>query len=455
MRSLRKPTALRTGLALILIAAGIVSVLNLWRAATERPPCTAPAATPFTDKITLEQMFGGMPIDKPVQLLQHPSRPDTWFVVLHRGVVERRRDNEVEIVLDISDRVGFGAQWGLQQIALHPNFPTDPRVFVTYIAHGDVSTVAVLHTRLDGNEVDTSSEVALFREAQQSPWHPVGGLRFGPDGYLYVAWGYGQLEGYDASQLRGNMLRINVDRNDNGKSYAIPADNPFIDTEYDPAVFATGLRNPWRFSFDDATGELWLGDVGEDGYEEINVISAGKDYGWPAWEGTACRRADICARQPGEPPLYQHTHAEMCSIIGGYFYRGRNLPALRDKYVYGDHCTGMIWALDTKSSPIKSEPIGHTDFFLSSLAEDRDGELYAIVTRDSDDSGKPSNHHGRVFKIVPATGDDRSKVQAPTQSLSELGCVVPSAAGTAAPGGMIEYALNHALGMTEPKCIAS
>jgi glucose/arabinose dehydrogenase len=276
-------------------------------------------------------MFDGAIFDRLVQIVEHPVEPDTWFVVHHRGIVQRIRGSEVTTVLDIADRIHYGEQWGLQEIALHPKFPTDPRVFLTYVGPGSVSTVAMLRTLLDGNDVARPSPVVLFEEAQPTDWHPVGGLTFGPDGYLYIGWGYGDLDVDDPAMLRGKLLRVDVDRPDSAKPYSIPADNPLYDSTYQPATYATGLRNPWRFSFDPPTDALWLGDVGEAGYEEINRISPGKHYGWPQWEGTRCRQPKACAEFPTEPPVYQHTHAEVCAVIGGYLYRGSAIPHLRGK----------------------------------------------------------------------------------------------------------------------------
>ncbi len=201
-------------------------------------------------------MFGGAIFERLVQLVQHPTEPDTWFVVIHRGIIQRIRDGKTTTVLDLTDKIHYGEQWGLQEIALHPGFPADPRVFVTYVGPGSVSTVAMLRTLLDGEDAEPPSPVVFFEEAQPSDWHPIGGLAFGPDGYLYVGWGYGDLEVYDPTMLRGKMLRVNVDQSDSANAYSIPADNPFLDSAHQPAIYATGLRNPWRFSFDASTGAL-------------------------------------------------------------------------------------------------------------------------------------------------------------------------------------------------------
>lgn len=433
-------------MSVLLPALAIVALAAVWRVAVRPPTCTAPDTAPLAALVGLSPMFAGAALDKPVQLLAHPVEPDVWLIVHHAGYVERiagQAASQGRVVLDIRDRIDFGQQWGLQQIALHPDFPNDPRVFVSYFGLGQTSVVAVYRTRLDGEGAVPDAEQVLFREDQRTNWHPIGGIAFGPDGYLYVGWGFGNADSADPRYLRGKLLRVDVDRAEGGKPYAIPDDNPFRDTDFDPAVYAIGFRNPWRFNFHPGTGEPWIGDVGEDGYEEIDRVVAGRDYGWPAWEGTACRRRAECGSRANEPPVRQHSHGEMCSAIGGYFYRGTAIAALRGKYVYGDTCTGMLWALD-ESSPASSRPIAHTGYHIASFAEDAAGELYVIASQGFDDDGNVGGELGRIAKIVAAPADANAAGAVAPRSLAELGCVAGRPAGTSAPRGMIQYAINHA-----------
>ena len=404
--------------------------------------CIAPPSIPNTDRVVLAPMFDGALFDRLVQLVQHPTEPDTWFVVLHRGLVQRIRDGQITTVLDISDLIHFGQQWGLQQIALHPRFPADPRVFVSYFADGMISTVAVVSTQLDHEAVQPATPVVLFAEAQPSEWHPIGGLAFGPDGYLYIGWGFGALETDDPRMLRGKMLRIDVDHKGGEKPFSIPPDNPFLGTDYHPATYAIGFRNPWRFTFDAPTGALWLGDVGEAGYEEIDRVVAGKDYGWPQWEGTACRMPEACEHRPSEPAVLQHTHAEVCAVIGGYVYRGRVLAGFDGKYLYGNACGGSLWALDPATQPATTALVADLDVELASFAEDRDGELYVLSSAERI-GGVRDYGKSRVYKLVPAQKADAPSSKPPVRSLASLGCVARSSPGLAAPSGMIEYALNQ------------
>ncbi len=205
----------------------------------------------------------------------------------------------------------------------------------------------------------------------------------------------------------------------------------------------------------------WLGDVGDSGYEEINRIAPGKNYGWPRWEGITCRAPEECARFPTEPPVYQHTHAEICAVIGGYVYRGNAIPYLRGKYVYGNGCGGSLWALDVSRSPATTELIAHPRIELGSFASDRDGELYVVTSSERFD-GVRDDQKSRVYKLVEALRVEESASERPLESLAELGCVAPRApssepsssasssrsssasnvAGLDAPAGMVEYAIN-------------
>jgi glucose/arabinose dehydrogenase len=427
-----------------------VSVAALWQKRfgpssrrTDSRWCVPPPAEHRPDWVALEPMFEGRHFDKPVQLVQHPKEDATWFVVLHRGVVLRIHEGESREVLDLTDRIRFGEQWGLQQIALHPRFPEDPRVFVTYFAPERTSVVAVVETALDGREARAAKVTTLLAERQLGDYHPIGGLAFGPDGNLYVGWGEGGLREPDLDALRSKVLRIDVDRRDPEMAYAIPPDNPFIEGGARAEIYASGFRNPWRFSFDSLTGALWLGDVGEAGYEEINRIAPGKNYGWPIWEGSACRRQDLCTTMPAEPPVFQHGHAEVCGVIGGYVYRGRRLEGLGGKYMYGDGCGGTLYALDAAASPPDATQIARPDFGMASMAEDRDGELYVVAAFADDAQGRRDYGLGRVYKLLPGSDPRSRERSAPERvSLAEIGCAAASGTEPQLSDNLVEYALN-------------
>ena len=406
--------------------------------------CHAPLLPNRSLPMTLERVFGELTFTKPVQLLHFPAESATWLVVLHTGVVERVRDGSKETYFDVSDRVDVGQQWGLQEIALHPRFPEDPRIFIAYVAPNHVSVVSSLRAGQDGRTVDTTSEIVLLSEAQPGPWHPIAGLKFGPEGYLYVAWGEGSDEKSQVpTLLGGKMLRIDVDRIADGRPYAIPPDNPYLGTPFRPETFAIGLRNPWRFSFDRETGDIWLGDVGDRTYEEIDRIVGGGNYGWPAWEGTACRKPAACGDESVNRPVVQHSHNEMCSVTGGYVYRGRALPSLRGRYVYADFCSGTIWALRVDESGMTvSEPIASNARAIGSFAEDPDGELYVIETRDTPEDHEHVESGFMAHRLVAneaALEAHSTELQA--QPLSQVQCV-SDLGFSAEPEGMVAYSIN-------------
>jgi len=391
----------------------------------------------------LEPALAGLTFTKPVQLLAHPVDRDAWLVVEHTGLVHIVRGSVQRTYFDISDRVAMGTQWGLQEIAFHPKFPDDPRVFVTYVAERNVSTVASFRAAADAASVDADSETVLLSEPQRTSHHPIGGLAFGPDGYLYVGWGEGDRKSQDPALLGGKMLRIDVDHTQSGRPYAIPSDNPYIGTRFRPEVFAVGFRNPWRFTFDRGTGDLWVGDVGSRRYEEVDLVKPGANYGWPLWEGTECVASESdgrCTYEGFAFPVVQHSHAEMSSVTGGYVYHGKAIPALRGRYVYADHTSGSIWALRKgEDGTVDDEPIVRTKHHIGSFALDRDGELYAVDTLDTD---PPSPHGFMIYKLVPApAAKEQTDVSRP-MPLSSLNCIARGDFRSE-PQGLIGYTINH------------
>ena len=228
--------------------------------------------------------------------------------------------------------------------------------------------------------------------------HNGGMVAFGPDGYLYIGRGDGgsrgdpQNRGQNPHELLGKVLRIDVDHE---RPFAVPSDNPFVKGGGRPEVYAFGLRNPWRFSFDRATGELWLADVGQYKWEEVNVIQRGGNYGWSIMEGNHCfKPEDRCPREGLLLSVAEYGHDKgRCSITGGYVYRGKRLPVLGGTYVFGDFCSGELFALPAQSErDVLREPrlLTKTDLRISSFGEDEAGELYVI------------DHGGGVYRLDPA-----------------------------------------------------
>lgn len=394
----------------------------------------------------MEPLFGAQLFRKPMQATPHPTEPSAWWVGETEGrIVEARQGSEPtgeppRVVLDIRDRVRAGKQWGLLSFALAPGFPEDPRLFVTYTAQARSrnaelqSRVSVFRTTDGGRTFDPETEEVLLAENQRHVWHPIAGLRFGPDGFLYVAWGEGSAGKSLVRErlLRGKVLRIDVSGEDE-RGYRIPEDNPFLAGAERPEVWATGFRNPWRFSFDPETGDLWIGDVGGREFEEVGRVRAGENHGWPAREGFLCRRPQMCAEFDAVEPLVVHSSSSVCAIIGGHVYRGKTIPSLVGKYVYGDHCAHALYAYDPSS--------GSTEFLqrldmgaLGAIELDRDGELVLVETDAADPAGlEPAS---RILRLVRTGEPDEGKF--PYTTLEVLGCQ-DSDGPRAAPEGMIPY----------------
>jgi glucose/arabinose dehydrogenase len=299
--------------------------------------------------------------------------------------------------LDISTLVASQAyEQGLHSIAFHPHFTSNGLVYVAYSDLKNNLAIVRYHVSPDSPEMASaeSSDTILSVEHPgkvTSDFRHYGGLLlFGPDGYLYVSVGDQYTDGHqDLFNLRGKLLRLDVD---GGSPYVIPPDNPFVgERKVRPEIWAYGLRNPWRFSFDRATGDLFLADVGRNMWEEINVQRAesrgGQNYGWDKMEGAHChswrssKATDVCETEGFEPPIAEYNHTLGCAVIGGHVYRGPTFPQLAGLYFYGDHCTGRIWALQEQAPGAwRHEQLMMAPFLISSFGEDEPGDLYVTST---------------------------------------------------------------------------
>ena len=295
-------------------------------------------------------------------------------------------------LLDIRDLVTTGGERGLLGIAVHPGFPADPRVYVDYIDREGNTAVAAYRLQAgDPNHLDPGSAHIVFTAGQPYSNHNGGALAFGPDGDLYVSLGDGGSEGdpqgngQKLDTTLAKILRIDVDHPGNGRRYGIPSGNPFAGNPLQrPEIWLYGLRNPWRMSFDRATGNLWIGDVGQNSWEEIDVDPAGVgglNYGWSRMEGDHCYRpASGCDRSGITLPVAEYDHQHGCAVIGGAVFRGAAQPLLEGAYVYSDNCSGTLWALDAGSARpggTAGVKVGSTDPGIAGFGEDESGEIYA------------------------------------------------------------------------------
>jgi len=402
--------------------------------------CHSPTGDGSVDVVDLQPAFGGRAFTRPVDIAQHPANPRRWYVAQHNGLIlQIRDDGQISTLADLRGLVAHGEQWGLQSIALHPDFVEDGRMFLGYTSHdqrdapqGLASHLAVLDTLAGSRSAVEASLRQLLSESQRRPYHPIANLRFGPDGMLYVSWGGGASQ--DGLSLRGKLLRLAVSKGGSETKVSAAADNPFVGDVVRPEVYALGFRNPWRFSFDRVTGDLWLGDVGRSSYEEVNRIERGGHYGWPLFEGTSCRSPE-CSSIDHRPPVVQHRGAELCSLTGGVLYRGDELEGLQGHYIYGDHCSGSLWAFDPSAPSPEPRVIrsGNGEVLPGSFAEGSDGELFVVQT-----SGHGTGQD-RVFRLVSRAAPDPAP-QARARSLRELGCV-QSGSYANTPLGMLNYQL--------------
>ena len=359
-----------------------------------------PATPQQTPKIVLAPAFGGQTFERPVALVFPGDEDDRALVVEQPGRVLMLTGDDDDTwaattFLDITERVNDrGNEEGLLGLALDPDFESNGVFYVYYTASGPrrsvVSRFSV--TAEDHDLADAKSESIIIEAAQPYANHNGGQIIFGPDGLLYIGLGDGgsagdpKGNGQDLSTLLGSILRIDVSASGAGGGYTVPVDNPFVGVQgARPEIWAYGLRNPWRFTFDRLTGELWAADVGQNALEEVDVIAPGGNYGWNVMEGSECfgTRGDSCDPEGFEPPVVEYGRDDGCSITGGYVYRGSRLPSLQGQYIFGDYCSGKVWAFSRQPGGAvravdKSDELLDTSHKISSFGEDSNGEIYVI-----------------------------------------------------------------------------
>jgi glucose/arabinose dehydrogenase len=337
-------------------------------------------------------------LENPLFLTQARDGSDRLFIVEQPGRIRILQGHALlpAPFLDITQKVLSGGERGLLGLAFHPDYGHNGRFFINYTRKPDGATVVAEYRRGPTATSASHEERMLLVVPQPYPNHNGGMVAFGPDGYLYVGLGDGGSKGdpdnraQNPEDLLGKILRIDVDRDD---PYGIPMDNPFAPKGGRPEIYALGLRNPWRFSFDIKTGDLWVADVGQYKWEEINRVVRGGNYGWRVMEGTHCFHPSAdCRTTPFSLPVLEYFHDQgRCSITGGYVYRGRLIQGLAGAYVYGDFCSGEIFALKNLSGgqPLnEARTILKTSLHISSFGEDATGELYVL------------DHKGGIYRLA-------------------------------------------------------
>ena len=328
----------------------------------------------------------------------------------HISIVDSAGHVNPEPFLDITDKVIFGGEQGLLGLAFHPDYTVNGYFYVNYTGAGD-STYISRFTMLAGNpdKADPESEMNILTIPQPYPNHNGGCVVFGPDGYLYIGMGDGG-SGFDPenraqnkTSLLGKILRLDVN---SGDPYSIPESNPFFGlNSAKNEIWALGMRNPWKLSFDRKTGDLWIADVGQNLYEEIDMQPAGspggENYGWRCYEGNQALKAEECRSDSLTFPVYTYPHGEECSVTGGMVYRGDSLSPYFGKYFFADYCSDRIWTLHKDTTGWVKEDFGRfTGNGFSAFGEDINGELYVA----GHNSGIVYRMSGPVTGIKPESG---------------------------------------------------
>ncbi len=406
------------------------------RTATLNVPVTATSG-----EITMVEAFENLPnFSQPVFITHAGDGSDRLFVVEQAGRIRVFANDpnatSYSTFLDIRDRVADGGELGLLGLAFDPNYASNGYFYVYYTGSGPESRLSRFNVSSGNpNQADPGSETILLTLDQPAGNHNGGTIAFGPDGYLY--WGLGDgggsgdpdRQGQNTQNLLSTVMRINP----TGSGYSIPADNPFVDNSdgIPEEIWAYGFRNPYRFSFDRNTGDLWLADVGQNAIEEIDIVIKGGNYGWSWYEGSSTFRS-------GAPsgtyqfPVHEYDHSQGESITGGYVYRGSAVPSLVGKYLYGDFISTRVWALtvDDQLNKVDNSELGNAPQNPAGFGEDEAGELYI------------AGYGGRLYRF--AEGDGGDPLAGFPQALSDTGLFSDTSSLTPA-SGLIEYDVNSPL----------
>jgi len=390
-------------------------------------PCEIKGVAPSLPEISLKPVAKGL--KNPVHITNAGDGSKRLFITEQAGVIRILKDDRIlpGPFLDIKERVKSGGEMGLLSMAFHPKFRENGRFFVNYTSSAGGLHTVISEFKVSDNpdRADNNSENILLRVDQPFSNHNGGQIAFGPDGYLYIGMGDGggandpHGHGQNLSTLLGAMLRIDIDKKGIGLQYNIPDDNPFkTRPNAKPEIWAYGLRNPWRFSFDPLNGILYAGDVGQDAREEIDVIERGQNYGWNIMEGSICTSGVNPVRSSNKQkqfainkdlsltkeasngvnpqcntpgltlPIIDYGRNDGITVIGGFVYRGHEIPGLCGSYIYGDWGSGRIWALRRDGHEVaENEMLLDTKLSISSFGIDETYEVYVV------------DHNGGVYKV--------------------------------------------------------
>jgi glucose/arabinose dehydrogenase len=351
------------------------------------------------------EAFPNLKFEQPVDIQNPKDGTNRLFVLSQPGIIYVFKDNPEsktkDVFLDITNKVLSGGEQGLLGLAFHPNFKENGLLYLDYTADNPRRTV-ISKFKASGNspsKADPQSEEILLEIEQPYSNHNGGQISFGPDGFLYISLGDGgsggdpQNHGQNLKSHLGKILRIDVNKKLNDKNYAIPDDNPFKGNSdrHKEEIFAFGLRNVWRFSFDQ-DGNMWGADVGQNNWEEINLIEKGKNYGWRIMEANHCFNPENNCDTTGLVlPIWEYEHNDMggFSITGGFVYRGKSAPELVGKYIYADYVVGKIWTLEYKNGRVNNRLLFDSDLLISTFGVDENNELYLA-----------DHNQGKLYKFI-------------------------------------------------------
>jgi glucose/arabinose dehydrogenase len=357
----------------------------------------------------LQNAFPNLSFSSPVFLTNSEDGTDRIFIVERSGIIKVFPNSSsalsAKVYLDISDSVASGGEMGLLGLAFHPDYENNGYFYVNYTASNPRRTIiARFQVSSNPDSANENSKIELLVFSQPYSNHNGGWIGFGPnDGYLYIGTGDGgsggdpDNNGQSITTKLGKILRIDVD---GGIPYAIPDTNPFFDSTgaVVKEIYAWGLRNPWRCSFDPETGWLWAGDVGQNAWEEIDIINNGENYGWRCYEGTHPYNTSGCNYPQYINPIWEYGHGAECSITGGYVYRGLGVPELTGKYIYGDYCSSKIWSLEYDGiTPPVNEYLLNVSGSLTSFGVDEQNELYLV------------SFNGNIYRFTPTVTSVETK----------------------------------------------
>jgi len=402
-------------------------------------------------EVAIVKAFPNLPkLNSPLALVQPINKSDFWLVALREGKIVSFENKptvaKVSAVLDISAKVSTEFEMGFTGLTIHPNYPNDNRIFAVYNdnTQSGRSTISSFKINPTTLTIESDSENVLLTLPQPAMNHNGGDIAFGPDGYLYVAFGDGgneRSQSQNLSNLLGAMIRLDV----SGTGYTIPADNPFnsgqakcsngssASSAQCPEIFAYGFRNPWRWSFDKLTGDLWVADVGESTFEEVNKVVISGNYGWPIMEGDQCFEGQSCSKSNLKLPITQYPRSIGISTVGGYVYRGSDSPSLAGQYLWGDTLSSQFLSIPANSSVgTNFKKIFNSQKTIAGMAQDNDGEVYLLNLQGDKGDG--------IYKIAASGGTTNASM--PTK-LSEVGCF--DTVNKRSSQGVFDYQINSVL----------